>query len=538
MFCNQCEQTTRGVACTTRGICGKDEETAALQDVLTWALQDLAVYAGEAQGRGSVSKDIKELVLEALFTTLTNVNFDPDSIYGYIKKVRQASEELKQQLNGDKGLGVAGLDYSSKEALIAWGVKQGLPVSRVQNPDVRSLQEILLYGLRGVAAYAYHALKLGEEDQAIYEFIFEVLPVLGSEKNELDYWIGLVLKCGEINIRAMEILDRGNTNTLGHPEPTAVPLGHKAGKCILVSGHDLLDLKRLLEATAGLGITVYTHGEMLPAHGYPELKNYEHFYGHYGRGWQNQQREFAAFPGPILMTTNCIQKPGLQYGDRIFTTGPVAWPGVLHLPEGEFKLLIDKALNTPGFEEDLDAGQVMVGFARQAVLSVAGQVIDAVKAGKIKHFFLVGGCDGVNKERSYYSDFVEQAPADTIILTLACGKFRFFDKQLGDIEGIPRLLDIGQCNDAYSAVQIALALAQAFECGVNDLPLSMILSWYEQKAVSILLSLFYLGIKDIRLGPTLPAFISPNVLQVLVDTFAIKPITKPEQDLAAIMGGK
>jgi hydroxylamine reductase len=344
------------------------------------------------------------------------------------------------------------------------------------------------------------------------------------------------MKCGEINLRAMELLDAGNTGRYGHPVPTKVPLGAKKGKAILVSGHDLADLELVLKQTEGKGITVYTHGEMLPCHGYPELKKYSHFYGHYGTAWQNQHKEFAAFPGAIIMTTNCIQKPAETYQDNIFTTGLVGWPGVKHLADKNFGPAIDKALALPGFTEDTNGRSVMTGFARNAVMGVAGQVIEAVKNKNIRHFFLVGGCDGAKPSRNYYTEFVEKAPKDTVILTLACGKFKFFDKQLGDIGGIPRLLDVGQCNDAYSAVQIALALANAFGVGVNDLPLSIICSWYEQKAVAILLTLLYLGIKDIRLGPSLPAFVTPTVLDFLVKNFAIKPITTADEDLKAILG--
>jgi hydroxylamine reductase len=344
------------------------------------------------------------------------------------------------------------------------------------------------------------------------------------------------MKCGEVNLKTMELLDAANTGTYGHPVPTAVPLGAKAGKAILVSGHDLKDLEEILKQTEGKGINIYTHGEMLPCHGYPELKKYAHFYGHYGSAWQNQAKEFDAFPGAILMTTNCIQKPRDSYRDRIFTTGLVGWPGVSHIADKDFTAVIEKALELPGFTKDQDGKQVMVGFARNAVMGVAGQVIEAVKNKAIRHFFLVGGCDGAKPGRDYYTKFVEQIPDDCVVLTLACGKFRFFDKDLGDIGGIPRLLDVGQCNDAYSAIKIATALADAFECGVNDLPLSMILSWYEQKACAILLTLLYLGIKDIRLGPSLPAFVSPNVLNVLVDKFNIMPIKTPEEDLQAILG--
>ncbi|MDQ5986730.1 MAG: Hydroxylamine reductase [Syntrophus sp. SKADARSKE-3] len=349
-------------------------------------------------------------------------------------------------------------------------------------------------------------------------------------------WVGLVLKCGEINLRTMELLDAGNTGAYGHPVPTSVPLGVKKGKAVLVSGHDLKDLETILKQTEGKGINVYTHGEMLPAHGYPALKKYTHLYGHYGTAWQNQHTEFAAFPGAILMTTNCIQRPLDTYKDNIFTTGLVGWPGVTHVMDGSFTPVIDKAMSLPGFTEDKPGKTVTTGFARNAVMGVAGPVIQAVKEKNIRHFFLVAGCDGAKPGRNYYTEFVEKVPADCVVLTLACGKFRFFDKELGAIGGIPRLLDIGQCNDTYSAIQIAVALANAFECGVNDLPLSMVLSWYEQKAVAILLTLLYLGIKDIRLGPSLPAFVSPNVLDVLVKNFAIKPITTPDEDLKTILG--
>jgi hydroxylamine reductase len=352
----------------------------------------------------------------------------------------------------------------------------------------------------------------------------------------VDEWIGTVLKCGEVNLRAMELLDDGNTSTYGHPVPTQVSLGAKKGKAILVSGHDLKDLEEILKQSDGKGIHVYTHGEMLPCHGYPELKKFEHFYGHYGTAWQNQAKEFAAFPGAIVMTTNCIQKPKASYAENIFTTGLVGWPGVNHIADKDFTPVIEKALEMEGFAGDTDKGSVMVGFARNTVMSVADKIITAVRNKDLRHFFLVAGCDGAKPGRNYYTEFVEKVPSDCAVLTLACGKFRFFDKNLGDIGGIPRLLDIGQCNDAYSAIQIAVALSKAFDCGVNDLPLSMVISWYEQKAVAILLTLFHLGIQDIRLGPSLPAFITPNVLKVLVENFAIKPISTPAEDLAAILG--
>ncbi len=419
--------------------------------------------------------------------------------------------------------------------MVKQGEKVGLRSDSDIDPDIRSLQEILTFGIRGVAAYADHARILGQEDDVVYDFIHEGMAATLRKDLSLDDWVGLVLKCGGVNLRAMELLDAGNTGTYGHPVPTKVPLGAKKGKAILVSGHDLKDLEEVLKQSEGKGINVYTHGEMLPCHGYPELKKYSHFYGHYGTAWQNQAKEFDAFPGAILMTTNCIQKPKESYGQNIFTTGLVGWPGVTHLAGHDYAPLIERALALPGFAKDTEAGSVMVGFARNAVMGVADKVIEAVKAGAIRHFFLVGGCDGAKPGRDYYTEFVEKVPKDCVVLTLACGKFRFFDKQLGDIGGIPRLLDVGQCNDAYSAVQIAVALSKAFDVGVNELPLSMVLSWYEQKAVSILLTLLHLGIKGIRLGPSLPAFITPNVLDVLVKNFDIKPITTPDEDLKAAL---
>ncbi|MDD2586699.1 MAG: hydroxylamine reductase [Syntrophomonadaceae bacterium] len=540
MFCNQCEQTAKGIACTTRGVCGKTAETAALQDLLMIAVKDLSAYAHAARQKGVIDDEINHFTLEALFATLTNVNFDPECFKEYISQCESLKQKLEETLN-IKGYSLAvkesSLNLSAVKSLSDL-IKLGKTVelAPAKDKDIKSLQQIVIYAMRGIAAYAHHAELLGQENDQVYAFIHEVLPQLDDSSLGLDDWINIVLQCGKINFIAMELLDKGNTLTFGHPVPTTVPLGHKQGKCILVSGHDLKDLKDLLESTQGKGINIYTHGEMLPAHGYPELKKYDHFYGHYGTAWQNQRKEFVDFPGPILMTTNCIQEPQASYFNNIYTTGPVGWPGVVHLNNGDFAPLIEASLNMPGFKEDQEQGSVMCGFAHQTVLSIADKVIAGVKAGKIKHFFLVGGCDGARAGRSYYTEFVEKTPDDTIVLTLGCGKFRFFDKKLGEIDAIPRLLDVGQCNDAYSAIQIALALANAFDCGVNDLPLSLVLSWYEQKAVSILLTLLYLGIKDIRLGPTLPAFISPNVLNVLVENYGIKPITTAEEDLQAILG--
>ena len=543
MFCNQCEQALGGIGCTKVGVCGKNPEVAALQDLLIHQLKGIAAVAVAGAKVGVADDAADEFVNGALFTTVTNVDFDPEHIAGLIVRGAAIKCELREAVEAAGGAvpaddpALAFTPASDLAGLIAQGEAVGIFSDHLRDENVQALQQTAVYGLKGIAAYADHARVLGHTDPAIYAFEHELLAALSDRSLDLNAWVGLALKTGEVNLRVMELLDAANTGAFGHPQPTSVPLGHRPNKAILVSGHDLEDLKQLLVQTEGLGIDVYTHGEMLPAHGYPGLKEHQHFYGHYGTAWQNQRKEFDEFPGAILMTTNCIQNPRETYAANIFTTGRVAHPGAVHVPNGDFSVVIDRALELPGFTNTVDGGTVMVGFGRNAVLAAAPTIIEAVKAGDIKHFFLVGGCDGAKPGRSYYSDFVEQAPADTVVLTLACGKFRFFDKKLGDIGGIPRLLDIGQCNDAYSAVKIALALAGAFEVGVNDLPLSMILSWYEQKAVAILLTLLHLGITDIRLGPTLPAFITPAVLQVLVDTFAIKPIGESaEADLAVILG--
>jgi hydroxylamine reductase len=542
MFCNQCEQAAKGTGCTKIGVCGKESSTSALQDLLIHAVEGLSLFAVEGRKVGVVDSEVNLFTCEAVFSTLTNVNFDDSRLLALINKAVELREKLKKQVAAAGGktdfieAAASFTPAADPAGLTAQGEAVNLPQTKDENPDIVSLKEVLLYGLKGLAAYTDHAKILGQEDDAVYAFIQEALVALLQKDITLDDWVGLVLKCGEVNLRAMELLDAGNTGTFGHPVPTKVPLGAKKGKAIVVSGHDLQDLADILKQTEGKGINVYTHGEMLPCHGYPELKKYAHFYGHYGTAWQNQAKEFAQFPGAIVMTTNCIQKPKESYADNIFTTGLVAWPGVAHIADKDFSPVIEKALAMDGFSEDTDKKTVMVGFARNAVLSVADKVIEAVKNKDIRHFFLVGGCDGAKSGRNYYTELVEQIPADCMVLTLACGKFRFFDKQLGDIGGIPRLLDVGQCNDAYSAIQIASALAKAFDCGVNDLPLSMILSWYEQKAVVILLTLFSLGIKNIRLGPSLPAFITPNVLDVLVKNFAIKPISTPAEDLKAVLG--
>ncbi len=541
MFCWQCEQTSQGTGCSTFGVCGKTPEVAKLQDLLIYTLRGISEVVLEARKVGIKDEKTDVFISEAAFATLTNVNFDPDSIVHYLMWTVEARETLKKKVAvaGGKTEWSSAATFTlekSVEEMIRQGKHYGIMADSTLDADLRGLQWLLTYGVKGVAAYTYHAYRLGKKDDNVFEFIEKALAAVLDKSLGANDFVAMSLKCGEVNIRAMELLDAGNTETYGHPIPTKVPLGSKKGKAILVSGHDLKDLEAVLKQTEGKGITVYTHGEMLSAHGYPELKKYSHFYGHYGTAWQNQQREFATFPGAILMTTNCIQKPAEKYKDNIFTSGPVSWPGVKHIPGEDFSPVIEKAQAMPGFAEDTLGKTVTVGFARNAVLSVAGAVVDAVKQGKIKHFFLVGGCDGAKPGRSYYAEFVEKARKDTVVLTLACGKFRFFDKELGDIGGIPRLLDIGQCNDAYSAIVIAQALAKAFGVGINELPLSLILSWYEQKAVAILLSLLYLGVRNIRLGPSLPAFITPNVLKVLIEKFNIMPIKTVDEDLKAIMG--
>ncbi|MBN2334181.1 hydroxylamine reductase, partial [Candidatus Bathyarchaeota archaeon] len=456
MFCYQCEQTAGGTGCTRVGVCGKSPEVAALQDLLVYALKGLSAVAVEARKTGVSDADANRFTCEAAFSTLTNVNFDPERFLPLINRAVEHRERLKKRLGKatKTGLPEAARFKPDKtlEAMIRQGAMHGVLSNPDIDPDVNGLQWLLIFGIKGVAAYADHAAILGKEDEKVYEFIHRALASTLDHGKTVPEMYNLVMECGAVNLLAMELLDAGNTERFGHPVPTEVPLGHRKGKVILVSGHDLQDLKTLLEQTEGKGITVYTHGEMLPTHGYPELKKHSHFYGHYGTAWQNQQREFREFPGAILMTTNCIQKPVESYRDNIFTTGLVGWPGVTHVGDKDFTPVIMKALEMPGFKEDDPGDSVTVGFARNAVMSVAGTVIDAVKAGKIRHFFLVGGCDGAKPGRSYYTEFVEKTPKDTVVLTLACGKFRFFDMKLGDIGGIPRLLDVGQCNDAYSAV--------------------------------------------------------------------------------------
>ena len=548
MFCYQCEQTTKGTGCTVTGACGKDATTATLQDVLLHAVKGISMYAHRAARLGARDREVDVFTIEALFSTVTNVNFNPEnlvSIIGRAASIRDRAKSLYENACAKKGTAPESLSRpaSWKIAPNTEGlVRQGLEISILERtkklgPDVTGLQELVTYGLKGAAAYADHAQILGMEDEALYASFHEVLDALTKEKPSADELLGWALKTGEINYRAMELLDAANTGAYGHPAPTKVRVTPVKGKAILVSGHDLKDLEALLIQTEGKGINVYTHGEMLPAHGYPGLKKHKHLAGNYGGAWQEQQKEFDAFPGAILMTTNCIQKPREKYKARIFTSGLVSWPGVRHIDSArDFSPVVAAALAEPGFTKDEPEKSITVGFGRNAVMGVAGAVIDAVKAGTIRHFFLIGGCDGAKPGRSYYTDLAKAVPKDSVILTLACGKYRFNKLDFGDIGGVPRLLDIGQCNDAYSAIQIALALSKAFGVGVNELPLSLILSWYEQKAVAVLLTLLYLGVKNIRIGPTLPAFVTPPMLGALADQFGIKPVTTPEEDLKAILG--
>lgn len=526
MFCFQCEQTAGCSGCTGKaGVCGKTAKTAGLQDELTGALIGLA----RTCAANTRSKETDRIILEGLFATITNVNFDDEAIRKFIDKARK-----------EKGKIAPGCTECTSKC----GNTDDYDMNRIweAQEDIRSLKSLILFGIRGMAAYAYHAMVLGFTDEEVNAFFYKALSILAEDWG-MEELLPVVMETGAVNLKCMELLDRANTETFGNPEPAEVSWKVEKGPFIVVTGHDLYDLKLLLEQTKGLGIQIYTHGEMLPAHGYPELRKYPHLKGNFGTAWQNQQKEFADIPAPILYTTNCLMPVKESYADRVFTTEVVGYPGMVHVgEEKDFTPLIQKALELGGYEKDMEfAGinggkKTMTGFGHHAVLSVADQVIEGVKSGAIRHFFLVGGCDGARPGRNYYTDFVKQTPEDTVILTLACGKYRFNDLDLGTIGGIPRILDIGQCNDAYSAIKIALALADAFQCEVNQLPLSMILSWYEQKAVCILLTLLYLGIKDIRLGPTLPAFLSKNVADYLTQEYGIAPITTPENDLKSILG--
>lgn len=526
MFCFQCEQTALCTGCTGKaGVCGKTAEVAELQDQLTGALVGLSRAVDNAP---DANEGTWRLMVEGLFTTVTNVSFNEKTIRELIDRVHEEKARLAPGCSGCGSRCGRNDDYDMN---LLWNAQE----------DIRSLKSLILFGVRGMAAYAHHAMMLGYTDDAVNRFFAKALFAVGEDW-DMDALLPIVMEVGEKNLKCMALLDKANTESYGTPAPVTVPLTVEKGPFIVITGHDLHDLKLLLEQTDGKGINIYTHGEMLPAHGYPELKKYAHLKGNFGTAWQNQQREFADIPAPVLFTTNCLMPPKASYADRVFTTAVVSYPEITHIGEDkDFTPVIEKALELGGYNEDKPftgingGGTVMTGFGHGTVLGVADQVIEAVKSGAIRHFFLVGGCDGARPGRNYYTEFVKQTPADTVVLTLACGKYRFNDLDLGTIGGLPRLMDVGQCNDAYGAVKIALALAEAFGCGVNDLPLSLVLSWYEQKAVCILLTLLHLGIKNIRLGPTLPAFISPNVLNYLVENFGIAPITTPEEDMEALL---
>lgn len=528
MFCYQCEQTAGCTGCTgNTGVCGKSANTARLQDELTGALIGLArATEGNEQ---LVTEEMNQLVLEGLFTTITNVNFNDEILKLLIDKIEDTKKKLVPNC------------FTCSDSC---GRNNNFDMSTLwtTDEDIRSLKSLILFGIRGMAAYAYHASVLGYTDETISKFFYKALFAIGMKDWGMDKLLPIVLEVGKVNLRCMELLDQANTTTYGTPVPTTVPLTIEKGPFIIITGHDLKDLQLLLEQTKDKGINIYTHGEMLPAHAYPELKKYSHLKGNFGTAWQNQQKEFDNIPGAILYTTNCLMPVKPSYADRVFTTEVVSYPEIVHIgEEKDFTPVIEKALALGGYTKDqhmtgINGGiQVTTGFSHGTVLSVADQVIEAVKNGDIKHFFLVGGCDGARVGRNYYTEFVKQSPADSIILTLACGKYRFNDLDLGIIGGLPRIMDMGQCNDAYSAIKVAIALAEAFECDVNELPLSMVLSWYEQKAVCILLTLLYLGIKNIHIGPTLPAFISPNVLNFLVENYGLSPIGTPEEDIKKLL---
>ncbi|KAF0216931.1 MAG: hydroxylamine [Geobacteraceae bacterium] len=546
MFCNQCEQAAKGVGCEIMGVCGKNPEVAALQDLMLYGLKGIAIYADKAREYGAKDEVIDLFIFEGLFTTVTNVDFDPVSIAAKLRKCFDLKEKAKamfetacREKTGSHAPQItagpaAWVIANDLEGLVLQGLEHGVKAQHT-DPDILSAIEVVIFGLKGMAAYADHAFILGKTDEEVFAFFHKALAATTDAAKGLMDFVNLSMECGKLNIKVMGMLNEGHVQRFGHPVPTKVQLGTRKNKGILVSGHDLRMLEELLKQTEGKGIDVYTHGEMLPAHGYPGLKKYSHLYGNFGGAWQDQYKEFPDFPGAIIFNTNCIQRPADNYKDRLFTWGQVGWPGIKHMQGWNFSEVINKALECPDLPE-APGKEILVGFGHNTVLGVADKVIEGVKSGAIKHFFLIGGCDGAKPGRNYYTELAEKVPNDCVILTLACGKYRFNKLEFGDIGGIPRLLDVGQCNDAYSAVQIALALADAFKCGVNDLPLSFILSWYEQKAHVILLSLLYLGIKNIKIGPALPAYLSPNVLNFLVENFKLGQITTVEADLKAALG--
>lgn len=551
MFCIQCEQTIQtpvSKGCSyAQGMCGKTSDVSDLQDVLVFSLQGVSFWAELGRVMGIVEPDIDRWAPKAFFATLTNVNFDPERIVEMAKQSQEYKQRLEEKVKAVALLSNQELPELSPaakfelpqtaEAILA--IADQAAVNRGHesvNEDVIGLRLLCLYGLKGAAAYMEHARVLGQTDEQVFAEYHRIMAWLGTEPTDLNALLETSMQIGLMNYRVMEILDAGETNTFGHPEPTQVNVKTIAGKCILVSGHDLHDLEKILQQTEGKGINVYTNGEMLPAHSYPELKKYPHLVGNYGSAWQNQQKEFANFPGAIVMTSNCLLNPNVgQYADRLFTRSIVGWPGVAHVEGDDFSTVIECALAQEGFKHNEIEHMITVGFGRNALMAAAPAVVDQVKQGNISHFFLVGGCDGDKSERSYYTEFTEKAPEDSVILTLACGKFRFNKNSFGDINGIPRLLDVGQCNDAYSAIQLALALSKEFDCDINELPLTLVLSWFEQKAIVILLTLFALGVKGIYTGPTAPAFLTDNLLAIIQEKFDMRSIGNVDSDLATIL---
>lgn len=539
MFCYQCEQTAGGKGCTKMGVCGKTPEIAALQDLLIYQIKGISCYAKEIVEKGeNVDKSIVSFIENSLFTTLTNVNFDADVHVEMLRESQRIKEKIRKQvgkIKNDTDHATYNLSETKSE-MLEDAKKAGIMYDQDLDPDIRSLRQTIIYGLKGISAYGHQARELGYYDDQVDNFYIRALEATTDDNLSVEELIRWTMRTGDMSVAVMKKLDEANTTVYDNPSPHKVNVHIKKGPFIIVSGHDLKDLEMLLEQTEGKGINIYTHGEMIPSHGYPGLKKYPHLVGNFGSAWQNQQKEFDNIPGCILMTTNCLMRPRETYKDRIFTTSVVGWDGVKHIPKGkdgkkDFTEIINKALELGGYEEDQEPHEILVGFGHHATLSNAETIVNAVKDGKIRHFFLIGGCDGARPGRNYYTEFAKMVPDDCIILTLACGKYRFNKLEFGEVAGLPRLLDVGQCNDAYSAVRIATALADAFGTDVNGLPLSLIISWYEQKAVADLLALLSLGIKGIFLGPTLPAFLSPNVLQYLVDTFDLRPISTPEDDL-------
>lgn len=539
MFCYQCEQTAGGKGCTKMGVCGKTPEIAALQDLLIYQIKGISCYAKEIVEKGeNVDKSIVTFIENSLFTTLTNVNFDADFHVEMLKESQRIKEKVRKQvgkIKNDTDHATYNLSETKSE-MLEDAKKAGIMYDQKLDPDIRSLRQTIIYGLKGISAYGHQARELGYYDDQVDNFYIRALEATTDDTLSVEELIRWTMRTGDMSVAVMKKLDEANTTVYDNPSPHKVNVHIKKGPFIIVSGHDLRDLEMLLEQTEGKGVNIYTHGEMIPSHGYPGLKKYPHLVGNFGSAWQNQQKEFDNIPGCILMTTNCLMRPRETYKDRIFTTSVVGWDGVKHIPKGkdgkkDFTEIINKALELGGYEEDQEPHEILVGFGHNATLSNAETIVNAVKDGKIRHFFLIGGCDGARPGRSYYTEFAKMVPDDCIILTLACGKYRFNKLEFGEVAGLPRLLDVGQCNDAYSAVRIATALADAFGTDVNGLPLSLIISWYEQKAVADLLALLSLGIKGIFLGPTLPAFLSPNVLQYLVDTFNLRLISTPEDDL-------